>query len=491
MVGRLCMSLPNPDADRPVHVLIAVMENLSRAIRYHPLRTFCVALGLFLVLFSTQVHAVGYAPFGAALSTNELQLQPGTELPIKVNVIVPTGGNIPVSFSVQSASGITLDGQLHPIAANYPFSRNLMVKAASNAKLGSYVLILNVNMVQDGVTHTYALPLHVNVVPKADVSFFTSDDSTASPFISSPQISPSALVMKRNESTSVVVSFRNNGSATDYEIVTDYVLGLQIRVHNPTHRLVFPGQTVSSVIDIQSSPDSPFQEYIIGVRARNMVTNESFSLGHVNAKLVQSVNVMAAFPFNSVELPPNGRVDANLTISNLEYGDVDVVLQSDSSAIQLSSTLVHIPQQSSVSIPVVITGDASPSSRVETIYVMTPTSTQPLSFVRKTILSSAGNIPGTAAGDNGSITGLFSFARFPWVAAVIIVVAIGLIFLWSRRSIVSPFAEYLDNHPKTIRQGPMKSVEKEPTPAPPASAPGTVEPSKRIEAPVPMPEIKQ
>lgn len=335
--------------------------------RFHPLRFSLILFGFALVLFSLQAH--GYAFASASLSENEFWMQPGTDVRARVDVDISSSQLVPISFSISQVEGITLDGALHGIATTGKFSRQIRIDVAENVTPGTYALQLTLHASLDGQTYSYPFPILVHVSQKERVAYFTSLNSTLSPSIDRIQLSPNNITLHRGEVEYAQVSFRNLGNPTDYAIeFYPAPTGLFASVVTPLHSFVDAGESVQSAIEFRAFDSSPFEVFPVSVYARNRVTQERTFLGSVQVSIERIDHALLSIPFSHVELEQGSELESFLTIQNTEASDLDLVVQSSSALLEVSSTLVHVPARSSVSIPFTIHASSAPGTRTDNVY---------------------------------------------------------------------------------------------------------------------------
>ncbi len=336
-------------------------------LRYYPLRLSLVFFGLVLVLFSLNAQGYGFA--SASLSQNEFWMQPGSDVRAQVNVKITSSQLVPISFSINQVEGITIDGALQGLSTTGNFSRQVRIDVSPNVPPGDYSLQLTMHASLDGQTYHYPFPIIVHVSQKERVVYFTSSNSTLSPSIQNIQLSPQTITLHRGEVQYAHVSFRNVGNATDYAIeFNPKPIGLFASILTPNHSFVDAGEVVQSDIEFRAFASSPFEKMPISIYARNRVTQEKMFLGIVNVSIEKINHALLSIPFAHMELGKGESQQSFLTIQNTEASDLDLLVQTSSPSVELSSTQLHIPAKSSLSIPFTVHGGNSLGTRVESIY---------------------------------------------------------------------------------------------------------------------------
>ncbi len=401
------------------------------------LRPFHIALiivGFALILSASQMHA--YVNVPVTLSAHELFMQPGSELPVQVNVDVPYGKTSFVSFGVEYPSSVlSVDGELNSISTSFPLQRDFHVATKFNAPQGDYLVKLHTTVLLDNQTSVDTQTILVHVGEKGLVTYLTSPNTTLSAQISSVVFSMENVNIARNENASVSVSFLNQGSATDYLVrLAEPAMGISARVTSETHRFVQPGERATSFIEISTSPASPFGKIPLRVEAYDLVSGEKTYLGTVVVNVVKKTNLDVSIPFHEFVIEENDSIYSSLTLDNTEYSDVDVIVESSSSFVQIPSRQVHVPAKSSVSVPLLILASSVENSRSESVYILNSELTEQVSFVVSTVKKgtltpiSDVNANDSNASTGTPISGLLVGAFSSWLGIVVIAVAALLFF---------------------------------------------------------------
>ncbi|QQR92384.1 MAG: hypothetical protein IPJ89_04475 [Candidatus Iainarchaeum archaeon] len=362
------------------------MANLTiwNWMRFHPLRFSLILFGMALLLFSMNARAYGFA--SASLSGNEFWMQPGSDVRAHLDVDITSSELVPISFSINQVEGITIDGALHGIATTGKFSRQIRIDVSRDVPPGDYALQLTMHASLDGQTYHYPFPIIVHVSQKERVTYFTSSNSTLSPSIDRIQLSPRTISLQRGEVQYATVSFRNLGNPTDYAIeFNPQPIGIFASVVTPNHSFVDAGETVRSDIELRAFTTSPFETIPVSVYARNRVTQEKMFLGNIDVTVTKTTNALLSVPFQSIQLEKGASMQSFLTIQNTESSDLDVLLQSSSPSVELSATQLHIPANSSLSVPVTLNGSTSLGKQTETIYVFNSDYDNSVSFTITTV----------------------------------------------------------------------------------------------------------
>lgn len=351
--------------------------------RFHPLRFSLVLFGLALLLFSMNVR--GYEFASASLSGNEFWMQPGSDVRAQVHIDIQSSELVPISFSIQQIEGISINGELHGISTTGKFSRQIRIDVSRDMPPGTYHLQLTMHASLNGQTYHYPFPITVHVSPRERVAYFTSTNSTLSPHIDQIRVTPKTISLERGEVQYAAVSFRNLGNPTDYAIEFNPApIGLFASVVTPNHNFVDAGETVQSDIEFRAFTTSPFETIPVSIYARNRVTQEKMFLGRVNVTITETTNALLSVPFRNIQLERGTSQQSFLTIQNTEPSDLDVVLQASSPSVELSTTQLHIPANSSLSIPFTAKASAL-GTQTETIYVFNSDYENAISFSITTI----------------------------------------------------------------------------------------------------------
>ncbi|MBM3282120.1 MAG: hypothetical protein FJY86_02145 [Candidatus Diapherotrites archaeon] len=417
-----------------------------------PFHAALVLIGLVLIFSAAQMHA--FSPIPVSLSTSELFMQPGSELPVVVRVDTPLGKSALVSFSLDYPSSVLrVDGELNRISTSFPLSRDFQIASQWNAPQGKYAVTLRTHITIENQTFTDTQTILVHVGKKGLVTYLTSANSTLSPQISNVVFSTENIRLSRNENASISVSFVNNGSATDYLIrLSEPSLFLPVHISNDTHRFVESGERITSYIEIKTTPTTVFGKTPLRIEAYNLVSGEKTFLGTILVDVFKTTNVSASIPFHSFVVEQNGEISSSITLTNTEYSDTEVILESSSSLVEIPLRQTIIPAKSSLSVPVIIHASPSLSVRSDSIFILNPEITEQVSFAVETVKQGTLNpIPPSSPADQNSsipspaaISGFVIGAFSSWLGFVLIILA-GL-FLFSKR-----FRENIANRlPKTI-----------------------------------------
>ena len=443
-----------------------------------PVHVMLILAGMALLLSAAQMHA--YTPSSTAIfssvSTQELFLQPDSELPVDIFVNTPYGKPVNVSFSTDYPSHVLrVDGELHSISTSFPLQREMRVYANWNAPQGDYLVTLRVHVQDGGQSFTETHPIRVHVGEKGLLTYYTTSNTTLPARVSAPIFSTNAINLSRTERTTVSVSFLNTGSSTDYLVrLAEPSLNLLVHVVNETHRLVEDGSRVTSWLDITARTNSPFGETPLYVEAYNMVSGEKTLLGVVRVNVYETFNLDARLPFHSFVVEENDLIETTLSLENTEYSDVDVIIESSSSLAQPANSTIRVPAKTSITVPLSIHASPSLGVRGDTLFVMNPNLTEQVSFTVETV--PRGTLKPIVSDENargngspftpisGFVSGVFSS-----VWGLVIIALAGLI-IFSQK----------------FREGVVARL---PKPVPPAKAPPAPKPSSlpAPSAPAPVP----
>lgn len=460
-----------------------------------PIHVMLILAGLALLLSAAQMHA--YTPSSSnvfsSVSTQELFLQPDSELPVDIIVNTPYGKPVNISFSTEYPSHVLrVDGELHSISTSFPTQREMRVYANWNAPQGDYLVTLRVH-IQDGAqSFTETHPIRVSVGEKGLLTYYTTPHTTFPARVSAPVFSTNTINLSRTERTTVSVSFLNSGSATDYLIrLTEPSLNLSVHIVNETHRLVEDGSRVTSWLDITARTNSPFGETPLYVEAYNLVSGEKTLLGVVRVNVYEKFNLAASLPFQSFVVEENDSLETLLTLENTEYSDVDVVIESSSSLAQPSHSTLRVPAKTTITVPLSIRASPSLGVRSDAVYILNPNLTEQVSFTVETV--PRGTLKPIVPDENASGNGLpftpisgFVSGVFSSVWGVVIILLAGLI-VFSQKFRDGVVARL----PKPVPPAKAPPVPK-PTPAaaPSAPAPDKSTPSPGIVSNAPVPSSK-
>jgi hypothetical protein len=397
-----------------------------------PFHVALIVVGLVLIFSAAQLHA--FSTVSVSLSAHELSMQPGTELPLVVRVDTPFGKSTSVSFDVEYPSALRVDGELSPIVTSFPLERNFHVAANWNAPQGDYEITFRVHTQGEGQSFIDTQTIRVHVGEKGQVAYLTSPNTTLSPVISIVVFSTNEVSVGRNENASVSISFSNSGSATDYLVrLSEPSLNVPVHIVNEMHRFVENGESVTSFIEIATTPTTPFGTHSLRVEAYNLVSGEKTFLGTVIVRVVKFINVDASIPFHSFVIEEKSFVNSSITLTNTEYSDADVLVETSSSLVEVPLRNVHVPAKSSLSVPVIIHASPSLGVRSDLVYVLNADLTEQVSFSVETVkqgtLASV-EIPDENTPNNSpsSISGLVVSAFSSWVGIVLVVLAGLIIF---------------------------------------------------------------
>jgi hypothetical protein len=331
--------------------------------------------------------------------------------------------------------------------------------------LGVYPITFRTQLTNDLGTFLDTQTILVHVQKKGLVSFLTSDNTTLPSRATSPIFSAQQVEMGRNENASVLVSFINAGSTTDYLVrLSEPSLYVPVHIVNETHRFVEQGERVESLLEISTKPTTAFGTYALRVEAYDLVTREKTFLGTISVDVTKTVNVDVSFPFREVVVEKNSVGDYSLTINNTEYADFDGIIETSSSLTTVSSRQVHVPAKSSLTIPVIIQPSPLLSVRNETIYVMNAQLTREVSFLVNTVDAPAINVPvqdanAIAIPSPGAVTGLVTKAFSSWLGFIIIILAVLVVFSSKfRESIVSRLPKPLPPEKKNENTKSLRAI---------------------------------
>jgi hypothetical protein len=359
-------------------------RGLWQKVKYYPLRASLVLLGFFLLFFATQVHAFSYA--SADISTNNVTLQQGTELPILLNIQIQSNELIPFSFETDSPSFLKVDGELHSILRENSFSRNMRIQANSNAPAGYYFVVIKTKAKMNGTEYVFETPVQVHIVEKSGTEYFTSENTNQVPKISNVWFSAGKITLSRNSTAQLQVSFVHEGSATDYEIrFLENPLFLNARILNSAHQKVQPDESVITIIEFSTKTNTPFGNYPVTLLARNTVSNETKVLGTVEINVEKMENLELFLPNTSFEVFQNEKVQTSLTIQNTEWSKADVFIQTSSPFVEVGNKQIVLLPKSSVTIPVTLLPRSGLETVQESIYLVSPTIAESVSFEVKTM----------------------------------------------------------------------------------------------------------
>lgn len=349
----------------------------------NPIPIFLIFIGLGLIIFSTQVHAMNAA--SSQLSTDSIAVQPGTSVPVKLVANFTSNNPATISFQVNAPNGITVDGPLHSISTVFPINRQVNVGASSSTLPGDYLVTFTVHTILDNQLFVQQHSLWVHVGAKSLVSYFTSPNTTLAPQITNISISPQVINLKRGETGHFSVSFINRNSATDYVVrLVEQVNLISVHLTNATPHFVEPNEQVVVGGEIVTTSKTPFGFTPIYLEAYDVLSGQKTFLGVVSVNVVETTNIEASLPFLQYVISPNRSQATFITLTNTEFNDTDVTLESSSSLVQIESHIVHVPAKTSVSVPVLIHADSVQGLRNEVIFVQNAQFSTSVSFSVRT-----------------------------------------------------------------------------------------------------------
>jgi hypothetical protein len=390
---------------------------------------------------SMQAHA--YSPISASLSPSEVFLQPGSEISGTVSVYLHLqwegAKNAHIEFDVQSPSGITLDGQLNPIATPISISRTFVVRASNTIPQGTYFATLYVRTILDNQEQTIPLPLTIHIGPKTHFLYQTTDYSTLAPTLGNVHISPSSIVLSRVETGSFEITFTHFGSTTDYLIrLAEPALSSKVSFTNATHRFVEDGDVVTAFMEVSTTQYTPIGVLPLRIEAYDLATGQKTFLGSVFVDVKESTHILASLPYSLIEVEAGTTANILLTLQNTQYNDSQFILESSSSSIQFDSRIVNVPAKSAVDVNVMIVGNDSPSLENGVIYVVHPSFTDEVNIAIMTVPNTDEDSNGSFGG-LGSPIGLVSGANFSLLGLVVVGIALLFILSKSARDRVAGF----------------------------------------------------
>ncbi|MBI4043318.1 MAG: hypothetical protein HY393_00740 [Candidatus Diapherotrites archaeon] len=354
-------------------------------------RLICLALGVLFIAFALGLTARAqsdYAFISLDAESHEFSLQAGSVLSFNATYGVIAPQPLLIKTVLPSVPEVKVDGSAVPTLTNISFSRVFTVKVSPVAQPGTYVLPIVIQSQFQGQALYDQEVIRVNVVPNQGGIFTTTPYYNVPPLIANAALSKQAVALTRNEHAFIDVSFRNIGSASDFELyVNPFTLPFDVSFDSPVALHVGLNETFHTVLSVDTNAGTPFGTYVFTVMARDIPSGKTFFLGTVQVIVFPVYTVDAFVPFESIEVPLNGSQDVVLTIHNTSLAPQAWTLVSSADFAVLDQRQVSLEAGSQAEIqvhvkpvkpgllPVRITLNG-PSSRVVEFLVIVPTPVQ-------------------------------------------------------------------------------------------------------------------
>lgn len=271
-------------------------------IRKENLVSMLEGLGLIvLVLFlmgsvsSSPVKAMYNLNYGVYPESTHLTLQQGSDYTLNVYYKMGTSETFRFVFDVRSPQGIYAHTK-QSINTFRDFSIPVYVKVGNIAP-GDYSLILSTKVLYNGLIQEKRTNINVTVVPKQKVVFRTSDFTTAVPKLELTDISTRNLLLSPGQKQTVLLKFRNTGSASNFYL-HDFVNSedkndVHIDFSAKSFHLDY-NEEKNILVDISFDKNYNINYTSVDLYAQEQVTNNTTNLGRINITL-RKENILVAY----------------------------------------------------------------------------------------------------------------------------------------------------------------------------------------------------
>lgn len=317
-------------------------------------KLFFAFVGIALIIYAGTANALY---LGMQATPNSIEMQQGSTYPISATYVIEGAEQLTTVYAeAKDYPEVKITGDFSPIKMQDSYTFDYGIDVAEDAFPGIYNLEMKIKATDEfGRERSASEVIVVKVSEASDYLYTTSPNSNISPEISAVKFSNPALIMAKNDNGSTVVSFRNSGSAADFNVVFFNVPeGIDLSANPKIVYNVCMNCAYSIYISARSNADLLPGNYGIGVALLDLATNMQFNLGELEilAKPFYAAEINVPYAVYAL----NAGTDANSValLTNTGYDALHFALTSSSELVQLQSNAIDVDAGESAGLPFTI-----------------------------------------------------------------------------------------------------------------------------------------
>ena len=317
-------------------------------------KLFFAFVGIALIIYAGTANALYLS---MEVSPARVEMQQGSTYPISATYGVEGASQLATVYTeARDYPKVQLTGDFSPIKMQDTYAFDYGIEVAEDAFPGIYNLEMSIKAADEfGREMSASEVIVVEVSESSDYLYTTSANSNISPIISAVKFSNPALIMAKNDNESTIVSFRNSGSASDFNVVFFNVpKGIDLSANPPIAYNVCMNCTHSIYITAKSSAGLQPGNYGIGIALLDLATNLQFSLGEISILAKPFYDAKIDVPYAVYALGAGTDSNSAVLITNTGYDALHFAMTSSSELIQLQSNAIDVGSGESTSLPFAI-----------------------------------------------------------------------------------------------------------------------------------------
>src|SRR3989338_5038774 len=253
-------------------------------------KLFFAFVGIALIIYAGTANALYLS---MEVSPARVEMQQGSTYPISATYGVEGASQLATVYTeARDYPKVQLTGDFSPIKMQDTYAFDYGIEVAEDAFPGIYNLEMSIKAADEfGREMSASEVIVVEVSESSDYLYTTSANSNISPIISAVKFSNPALIMAKNDNESTIVSFRNSGSASDFNVVFFNIPeGIDLSATPPIAYNVCMNCTYGIYINVRSKASLQLGNYEIGFPLLDFATNLQFNLAKLQS--LQSRSMM-------------------------------------------------------------------------------------------------------------------------------------------------------------------------------------------------------
>ncbi len=317
-------------------------------------KLFFAFVGIALIIYAGTANALS---LNLVANPAQIDMQQGTEYTIDMAYGIYDARQLTAVYTeISDYPKVRLLGNSTPIKMQDSYTFNYTVDVAEDAFPGIYNLEMGIRANDEfGRERSASEVIVVRVSEASDYLYTTSPNSNISPSISAVKFSNPALIMAKNDNASTIVSFKNSGSAADFNVVFFNVPeGIDLSANPLIAYNVCMNCEYSIYITAKSNESLQPGNYGIGVALLDLATNLQFNLGELAILAKPLYDAKIDVPYAVYAL--NAGTDANsvVLVNNTGYDALNFTATSNSELIQLQQKAIDVDAGESINVPFTI-----------------------------------------------------------------------------------------------------------------------------------------
>ena len=317
-------------------------------------KLFFAFVGIALIIYASTANALSLS---LQVTPDRLEMQQGSTYSISATYGVEGASQLTTVYTeARDYPKVQLTGDFSPIKMQDTYAFDYGIEVAPDAFPGIYNLEISIKATDEfGREKSASGIIVVEVSESSDYLYTTSANSNISPEISAVNFSNPALIMAKNDNASTIVSFRNSGSASDFNIVFFNVPeGIGLSANPLIAYNVCMNCTYGIYINAKSSADLQPGNYGIGIALLDVATNLQFNLGELAILAKPFYDAKIEVPYAIYALSAGTDANSAVLIMNTGYDALHFALTSGSELIQLQSNAIDVKAGESANLPFTI-----------------------------------------------------------------------------------------------------------------------------------------